>query len=78
MRGMPSPRTGIPPVALPHIWDRFYRVDASRSWDSGGNRLGLAIVHKAVEAMHGRVSVTSEIGKGSTFSIILPAGTATH
>ncbi len=66
---------GIPPTALPHIWDRFYRADASRSRDSGGNGLGLAIVHNAVEAMHGRVAVTSEVGRGSTFSIILPTGT---
>jgi signal transduction histidine kinase len=64
---------GIPPEALPDIWDRFYRVDASRSRDSGGSGLGLAIVRKAVEAMHGRVAVTSELGKGSTFSVILPA-----
>jgi signal transduction histidine kinase len=63
---------GMPPDALPHIWDRFTRVDASRSRESGGNGLGLAIVRKAVEAMHGHVAVTSEVGKGSTFSIILP------
>jgi signal transduction histidine kinase len=66
--------TGIPPEALPHIWDRFYRVDASRSRDSGGSGLGLAIVRKAVEATRGRVAVTSEVGKGSTFSVILPIG----
>ena len=64
--------TGIPPEAMAHIWDRFYRVDASRSRESGGNGLGLAIVRKAVEAMHGRVAVTSEVGRGSTFSLILP------
>ena len=64
---------GIPPDALPHIWDRFTRIDPSRSRESGGNGLGLAIVRKAVEAMHGRVAVTSKVGKGSTFSIILPA-----
>jgi signal transduction histidine kinase len=64
---------GIPPDALPHIWDRFSRVDPSRSRESGGNGLGLAIVCKAVEAMHGHVAVTSEVGKGSTFSITLPA-----
>ena len=63
---------GMPPDALPHIWDRFSRVDPSRSRESGGNGLGLAIVRKAVEAMHGHVAVTSEVGKGSTFSIILP------
>ena len=64
---------GMPPEALPHIWDRFTRVDPSRSRQSGGNGLGLAIVRKAVEAMHGHVAVTSEVGKGSTFSVILPA-----
>jgi len=63
---------GILPEAMAHIWDRFYRVDASRSRASGGNGLGLAIVRKAVEAMHGRVAVTSAVGAGSTFSIILP------
>jgi len=65
--------SGMPPEALPHIWDRFTRIDPSRSRESGGNGLGLAIVHKAVEAMHGHVAVTSEVGKGSTFSIVLPA-----
>ena len=64
---------GMPQEALPHIWDRFTRIDPSRSRESGGNGLGLAIVRKAVGAMHGRVAVVSEIGKGSTFSIILPA-----
>ncbi|MHB8072122.1 MAG: sensor histidine kinase [Candidatus Cryosericum sp.] len=62
---------GIPPAAMAHIWDRFYRVDPSRSRESGGNGLGLAIVRKAVEAMHGHVAVTSEVGNGSTFSLIL-------
>jgi signal transduction histidine kinase len=64
---------GMPPDALPHIWDRFTRIDPSRSRESGGNGLGLAIVRKAVEAMHGHVAAVSEVGKGSTFSIILPA-----
>jgi len=63
---------GMPSEALSHIWDRFTRVDPSRSRESGGNGLGLAIVRKAVEAMHGRVAVTSKVGKGSTFSISLP------
>ncbi|MCX6083487.1 MAG: HAMP domain-containing sensor histidine kinase [Caldiserica bacterium] len=67
---------GMPPEALPHIWDRFTRIDPSRSRESGGSGLGLAIVRKAVEAMHGHVAVTSKIGMGSMFSIILPDGTA--
>lgn len=67
---------GMPPEALPHIWDRFTRIDPSRSRESGGSGLGLAIVRKAVEAIHGRVAVVSGVGKGSTFSIILRAGAA--
>jgi signal transduction histidine kinase len=67
---------GMPPEALPYIWDRFTRIDPSRSRESGGSGLGLAIVRKAVEAMHGRVAAVSEVGKGSVFSIVLPAGTA--
>jgi signal transduction histidine kinase len=69
--GVTDHGAGIPPEAMAHIWDRFYRVDVSRSRESGGNGLGLAIVRKAVEAMHGRVAVTSEVGQGSTFSLIL-------
>jgi len=61
---------------LPHIWDRFTRIDPSRSRESGGRGSGVAIVPKAVEAMHGHVVVTSEVDTGSTFSIILPAGSA--
>jgi two-component system sensor histidine kinase BaeS len=67
---------GMPPEALPYIWDRFTRIDPSRSRESGGSGLGLAIVRKAVDAMHGRVTAVSEVGKGTVFSIVLPAGTA--
>jgi signal transduction histidine kinase len=67
---------GMPPEALPYIWDRFTRIDPSRSRESGGSGLGLAIVRKAVDAMHGRVAAVSEVGKGTVFSIVLPAGTA--
>ncbi len=60
---------GIPAQHLPRITERFYRVSTSRSRDSGGTGLGLSIV-KHVLAMHqARLDITSEVGKGSTFSI---------
>jgi signal transduction histidine kinase len=63
---------GIPAIDLPHIFDRFYRGDASRSRMTGGAGLGLAIAKGIVEAHHGRISVQSEIGHGTTFEIVLP------
>lgn len=63
---------GIPPQHLPRLFERFYRVDASRSRELGGTGLGLAIVKHLVEAMDGTVGVESEAGKGSTFSFTLP------
>lgn len=61
---------GIPADALPCIFDRFYRVDASRSHDTGGSGLGLAIVQKIVEAHHARIEVSSVVGQGTTFRVI--------
>lgn len=63
---------GIPPQALPHIFDRFYRVDKSRSRKEGGMGLGLAIVMLIVEAHNGEIKVESEVGKGTTFKVIIP------
>ncbi|MDE3046475.1 MAG: PAS domain-containing protein [Verrucomicrobiota bacterium] len=63
---------GIPPVDQPYIFDRFYTVDKARSRKSGGAGLGLSIVKTIIEKHHGRVSVTSEVGKGSTFLVTLP------
>ena len=63
---------GIPSDALPHVFERFYRVDESRSRDAGGAGLGLSIV-KAICAAHGaQVEVTSVPGKGSRFRILQP------
>lgn len=66
--------TGIPPQHLPRLFERFYRVDTSRSRELGGTGLGLAIVKHLVEAMSGSVSVESAPGKGSAFSFTLPKG----
>lgn len=63
---------GIPKKDQPHIFDRFYRVDKARSRATGGNGLGLSIVHQAVVMHEGSVSVRSEEGHGSTFRMELP------
>jgi signal transduction histidine kinase len=63
---------GIPDPDLPHIFDRFYTVDKARSRKSGGAGLGLSIVKTIIEKHKGAVKVTSELGKGSTFTISLP------
>lgn len=63
---------GIPPADLEHIFERFYTVDKARSRRLGGAGLGLSIVRTIIEKHHGTISVTSEVGKGTTFSIRLP------
>jgi two-component system, OmpR family, sensor histidine kinase ArlS len=62
---------GIPDEDLPHIFDRLYRVDKSRSRATGGFGLGLAIVKQLVEAHGGEITVESQVGEGSCFTIIL-------
>lgn len=63
---------GITPEALPRIFERFYRVDPSRSRDQGGAGLGLSIVRSICTAHHGRVDATSTPGQGSVFTVELP------
>ena len=63
---------GIPAADLPRIFERFYRVDKSRSREKGGTGLGLAIVKHILEGHGSRAEVASEVGKGSVFSFKLP------
>lgn len=63
---------GIEDKHLPRLYERFYRADAGRSRELGGTGLGLSIVKNLTEAMGGSVAVTSQLGRGSTFTISLP------
>jgi len=63
---------GIPKENFPRLFERFYRIDKSRSRDEGGTGLGLSIVKHIAQVHKGSVEVESEPGKGSTFTIILP------
>jgi len=63
---------GIPEEALPHLFEKFYRVRTDETQDIEGNGLGLAIVKSIIEQHSGKVQVESEHGKGSCFSIHLP------
>ena len=64
---------GIPSGDLTRVFERFYRVDKARSRPSGGTGLGLPIVKETITRMGGTVSVESQLGKGSKFTVILPA-----
>ena len=64
---------GIAPQHIPRLTERFYRVDHSRSRETGGTGLGLAIVKHVVNRHQARLEIISEEGKGSTFSIVFPA-----
>ncbi len=65
--------TGIAPEILPNIFEPFYKADQARSGTPGNSGLGLAIVKQVVDMHHGEIEVESEIGKGTTFQITLPA-----
>lgn len=63
---------GIPKEKIKRIFNRFYRVDKSRSRNNGGSGLGLAIAKSIVDEHHGKIIATSELGHGSTFTVTLP------
>jgi two-component system phosphate regulon sensor histidine kinase PhoR len=64
---------GIAAEHLPRLTERFYRVDRSRSRESGGTGLGLAIVKHVMQRHGGILSISSEVGQGSCFKLIFPA-----
>ncbi len=65
---------GIPPDDQLRVFERFYRVDKGRSRQVGGAGLGLSIVQSLVQQLGGRLELQSDVGKGSTFAVILPIG----
>jgi signal transduction histidine kinase len=65
---------GIAPVDLPHVFERFYRGDPSRTRTTGGFGLGLAIAKALVEAYGGTITAASTPGKGTRMTVELPAG----
>jgi len=64
---------GIPEDALPHVFERFYRVDKARSRATGGSGLGLAIVRTIVQRNRGEIAVSSVVGQGTVFMVTFPA-----
>nr|WP_276541762.1 HAMP domain-containing sensor histidine kinase [Bacillus infantis] len=62
---------GIPKKELPYVFDRFYRVDSSRSRETGGSGLGLSIARELIQSLGGKISITSEENKGTRVTITL-------
>ena len=64
---------GIEPIHIPRLTERFYRIDRSRSRETGGTGLGLSIVKHVLTRHQARLEIESEVGQGSTFSVVFPA-----
>lgn len=63
---------GIPAIHIPHLFERFYRAEQARDRNSGGSGLGLSLVHEIVLRHMGSISIHSEVGVGTTFTLLLP------
>jgi signal transduction histidine kinase len=63
---------GIPEDALPHIFNRFYRVDKARSRETGGTGLGLSITKQIILLHHGVIKAESKVNEGTTFTVRIP------
>src|SRR5262249_33548555 len=68
--------TGVPVEELPHLFERFHRVEGARGRSIEGSGIGLALVQELVRLHGGQADVESEVGSGSTFTVSLPFGTA--
>jgi len=68
--------TGIPPHELPHLFERFRRVEGARGRSIEGSGIGLALVQELVRLHGGSIQVTSEVGRGSAFTVTIPFGSA--
>jgi PAS domain S-box-containing protein len=68
--------TGIAPQHLPHLFERFHRVEGARGRSIEGSGIGLALVQELVKLHGGRIAVDSEVGRGTSFTVVLPFGTA--
>jgi len=64
---------GIPPAQLPHVFEKFYQADNQRSASASGSGLGLAIAKEIVEAHRGEIHCDSTLGRGTTFTLLMPA-----
>ena len=67
---------GIPDEDIPHVFERFYRVEKSRTSETGGTGLGLSIANEIITAHGGSISLKSKVGEGSEFTIIIPVKTS--
>ena len=69
---------GIPKESIPHLFDRFFRIEAPETGRAGGSGLGLAIVKAIIDAHQGSIKVISKEGEGTKFEILLPTNPHRH